>query len=105
MATVDSIDLLVSFDSNEGCAQALEEALKQLREDSLSDEGCVHHRLAKSELPLLKFFLQERWRDAQALQISQVPSSLFIWFRKDSMLEFGDRDSSPGMDRRAIKEI
>jgi len=82
MKTVDSIDLLVSFDPKEGSAQALEDALAQLREASLKDEGCVHYRFGKSNVPFLRFYLQERWRDAQALELHKDQAHFLPSFEK-----------------------
>ena len=89
MATVDSIDLLVSFDPNEGCAQALEDALKRLREASLKDEGCVHYRLGKSNIPFPRFFLQERWRDDQALELHKCQAHFLSSFKRIQSLSAG----------------
>ncbi|MDT3720673.1 putative quinol monooxygenase [Pseudomonas oryzihabitans] len=62
-----AIDLIVALQASEGRIEELRETLQALREASLQEPGCLDYRIAQGSVSANRFFLLERWVDAEAL--------------------------------------
>ncbi|MGF6099273.1 putative quinol monooxygenase [Pseudomonas sp. 18175] len=60
------IDLIVTLQAHDGSEQALKEVLDDLQKDSLSEDGCLHYRIAQTVPPSNVMLLQERWASTEA---------------------------------------
>lgn len=61
------VDLIVTLQALEGHAEELRGVLIALRDASLQEPGCLGYRVAQGERSNHRFFLLERWADAEAL--------------------------------------
>lgn len=61
------VDLVVALQASEGRSEELRDTLKALREATLQEPGCLDYRIAQGSLSANRFFLLERWVDAEAL--------------------------------------
>ncbi|MEN5267244.1 putative quinol monooxygenase [Stenotrophomonas sp. TWI587] len=62
-----AVDLIVTLQASEGRIEALRDVLRTLRDASLQEAGCLGYRIAQGSLSANRFFLLERWADAEAL--------------------------------------
>ncbi|MCX7070104.1 MAG: putative quinol monooxygenase [Gammaproteobacteria bacterium] len=61
------VDLIVALQASEGRIEELHDTLQTLREASLQEPGCLDYRIAQGSHSANRFFLLERWADADAL--------------------------------------
>jgi len=61
------VDLVVALQASEARIEELRDTLKALREATLQESGCPDYRIAQGSLSANRFFLLERWADAEAL--------------------------------------
>ncbi|MGN3936308.1 putative quinol monooxygenase [Xanthomonas citri pv. mangiferaeindicae] len=62
-----AVDLIVALQASERRIEELRETLQALREASLQEPGCLDYRIAQGSRSADRFFLLERWADADAL--------------------------------------
>lgn len=62
-----AVDIIVTLQASEGHAEELRDVLIALRDASLQESGCLGYRVAQGEPSNHRFFLLERWADAEAL--------------------------------------
>ncbi|WP_164978537.1 putative quinol monooxygenase [Pseudoxanthomonas composti] len=62
-----AVNLIVMLQASEGRTKELHDSLRTLREASLLEPGCLDYRIAQGRRSPHRFFLLERWADAQAL--------------------------------------
>ncbi|EPJ4511411.1 putative quinol monooxygenase [Enterobacter hormaechei] len=61
------VELLVSMRAHEKRIEELRDVLMFLRNNSLTEPGCLEYRLAQGQASVNRFFLVERWADNDSL--------------------------------------
>lgn len=64
---MSAVDLIVTLQASEGRIEELRDVLFALRDASLQESGCMEYRIAQGQPSANRFFLLERWTDADAL--------------------------------------
>lgn len=62
-----AVDLIVSLQASDGRIEELRDVLFALRDASLQEPGCLDYRVAQGSTSANRFYLLERWADAEAV--------------------------------------
>ena len=61
------VELIIALKASSDRIEEMRDELQALREAAIQDPGCLDYRIARGSLSENRFFLLERWVDAEAL--------------------------------------